>query len=419
MEHDPTHPLSSRCTSIPGIPGPGWRERARRGQRLQRAPRPGHARRAVRGRSLGGDRGGHRRTGRPIWCWSRPDSTPCAGDPLGGFTLEPEHYADLTTPAPRAAARRADRGAARRRLHSRAAGRGRRCAHIWRALATDPATPSPRNAVTAHLRMDAEFLELRTKPPVHHRARRARATTAPCGSGSATGTGHEGWGEAAPSKFYGETAETSWPRSTSTRRALPDDPFDLEDAERRWETTLHGNAVGPRRALRRAARPGRQAAGRAGLPAVGARPGQAPRAPPSPSASTRRSGSGPRCGRPSSTRSSRSSSAPTATSRSCSAIRERDRQGAPGGRQLRLDREAGDPRCCRCSRNSASRCWSSRCRPTTSTGWREITPRRRDIPVIADESCLDAARHPAAGRARWTGSTSSWPSAAACARRSG
>ncbi len=32
-----------------------------------------------------------------------------AGDPLGGFTLEPEHYADLTTPAAGALARGADR----------------------------------------------------------------------------------------------------------------------------------------------------------------------------------------------------------------------------------------------------------------------------------------------------------------------
>ena len=40
------------------------------------------------------------------------------------------------------------------------------------------------------------------------------------------------------------------------------------------------------------------------------------------------------------------------------------------------------------------------------------------IPVIADESCLTAATS-RRWSARWTASTSSSPSAAACARRSG
>jgi L-alanine-DL-glutamate epimerase-like enolase superfamily enzyme len=46
--------------------------------------------------------------------------------------------------------------------------------------------------------------------------------------------GVEGWGEAAPSKFYGETADTVMAALETYRTALPDDPFDLEGAERTW-----------------------------------------------------------------------------------------------------------------------------------------------------------------------------------------
>lgn len=46
--------------------------------------------------------------------------------------------------------------------------------------------------------------------------------------------GVEGWGEAAPSKFYGETADTVMAALETYRTALPDDPLDLEGAERTW-----------------------------------------------------------------------------------------------------------------------------------------------------------------------------------------
>ena len=51
------------------------------------------------------------------------------GDPLGGFTLEPEHYADLTRRLRERLPGHADRRAARRRLRARAAGR-RGAAHV-------------------------------------------------------------------------------------------------------------------------------------------------------------------------------------------------------------------------------------------------------------------------------------------------
>ena len=53
--------------------------------------------------------------------------------------------------------------------------------------------------------------------------------------------GVEGWGEAAPSKFYGETADTVVAALETYRGALPEDPFDLEGAERTWLELLGGN----------------------------------------------------------------------------------------------------------------------------------------------------------------------------------
>jgi L-Ala-D/L-Glu epimerase len=55
------------------------------------------------------------------------------------------------------------------------------------------------------------------------------------------GDGNEGWGEAAPTKFYGETTETVLAALDTYGTHLPDDPFDLEQAERRWEELLHRN----------------------------------------------------------------------------------------------------------------------------------------------------------------------------------
>jgi L-alanine-DL-glutamate epimerase-like enolase superfamily enzyme len=92
------------------------------------------------------------------------------------------------------------------------------------------------------LRMDVELLQLRTKHPFiiarggqsDYRTVWVRLTDA---------DGVEGWGEAAPTKFYGETADSAIAALHFYGTALPSDPFQLEDAERRWETMLRGNAA--------------------------------------------------------------------------------------------------------------------------------------------------------------------------------
>ena len=92
------------------------------------------------------------------------------------------------------------------------------------------------------LRMDVELLQLRTKHPFiiarggqsDYRTVWVRLTDA---------DGQEGWGEAAPTKFYGETAESALAALEVYGSALPQDPLDLEQTERRWETMLGGNAA--------------------------------------------------------------------------------------------------------------------------------------------------------------------------------
>jgi L-alanine-DL-glutamate epimerase-like enolase superfamily enzyme len=90
--------------------------------------------------------------------------------------------------------------------------------------------------------MDVEVLELRTKHPFviarggqsDHRTVWVRLTD---------GDGLEGWGEAAPSKFYGETADSVVAALRLYGAMLPEDPFKLEEAERGWEAKLRGNAA--------------------------------------------------------------------------------------------------------------------------------------------------------------------------------
>jgi L-Ala-D/L-Glu epimerase len=92
------------------------------------------------------------------------------------------------------------------------------------------------------LRMDVEVLTLRTTHPFviarggqsDHRTVCVRLIDQ---------DGNEGWGEAAPSKYYGETPESVVAALQVYGTLLPDDPFQLEDAERRWENKLRGNAA--------------------------------------------------------------------------------------------------------------------------------------------------------------------------------
>ncbi|MBA2626679.1 MAG: dipeptide epimerase [Gemmatimonadales bacterium] len=55
--------------------------------------------------------------------------------------------------------------------------------------------------------------------------------------------GLEGFGEAAPSKFYGETADTIVAALGVYGQAMPETAFELEDAERVWFTMMRGNAA--------------------------------------------------------------------------------------------------------------------------------------------------------------------------------
>ena len=92
------------------------------------------------------------------------------------------------------------------------------------------------------LRMDVEFLELRTKHPFII-ARGGQSDYRTVWVRLTDQDGHEGWGEAAPSKFYGETADSVAAALKFYGSALPEDPFNLEDAEGRWATMLRGNAA--------------------------------------------------------------------------------------------------------------------------------------------------------------------------------
>jgi L-Ala-D/L-Glu epimerase / N-acetyl-D-glutamate racemase len=90
--------------------------------------------------------------------------------------------------------------------------------------------------------MDVEVLTLRTTHPFviarggqsDHRTVWVRLTDS---------DGYEGWGEAAPSKYYGETADSVLAALQLYGGMLPDDPFLLEAAEQRWENKLRGNAA--------------------------------------------------------------------------------------------------------------------------------------------------------------------------------
>jgi L-Ala-D/L-Glu epimerase len=94
--------------------------------------------------------------------------------------------------------------------------------------------------VSQQLRMEIEVIELRTKHPFII-ARGGQSDYRTVWVRLKDGDGNEGWGEAAPTKFYGETTETVLAGLDTYGAHLPDDPFDLEEAERRWEELLHRN----------------------------------------------------------------------------------------------------------------------------------------------------------------------------------
>lgn len=90
------------------------------------------------------------------------------------------------------------------------------------------------------LRLEAEILSLQTKYPfkiARHEHFEIRTVLLRLRDGD----GMEGWGEATPQRFYGETPETVLAALEVYATVLPEDPLDLEEAERRFEATLAGN----------------------------------------------------------------------------------------------------------------------------------------------------------------------------------
>ncbi|HET9294864.1 MAG TPA: dipeptide epimerase [Gemmatimonadales bacterium] len=90
------------------------------------------------------------------------------------------------------------------------------------------------------LRLQAEYLALRTKHPFII-ARGGQSDYRTVWVKITDADGLEGWGEAAPTKFYGETAETVMESLQVYATQLPSDPFDLEETDRRLEAALRGN----------------------------------------------------------------------------------------------------------------------------------------------------------------------------------
>ena len=124
------------------------------------------------------------------------------------------------------------------------------------------------------LRMEIEVLEP-DQAPVHHRARWAERLQD--GDGPAQGPRRpRGLGRGAPTKFYGETTETVLAALDTYGTACPTIRSILR--RRSGAGSSSSAATRPRAALSSAlARPRGQAAGRAGLPALGLDPTKAPR----------------------------------------------------------------------------------------------------------------------------------------------
>ncbi len=96
--------------------------------------------------------------------------------------------------------------------------------------------------MTHHLRMEAEYLELHTRHPFII-ARGGQSDYRTVWVRLRDGDGHEGWGEAAATKFYGETPESVLSALNLYAGAMPSDPFDIEESERRWALMLRENAA--------------------------------------------------------------------------------------------------------------------------------------------------------------------------------
>lgn len=92
------------------------------------------------------------------------------------------------------------------------------------------------------LTLSAEVVTLHTKHPFVI-ARGGRSAYEVVWVRLTDGDGIEGWGEASPSSYYGETAQTVLTVLDTLSEHLPDDPFDLEGAEQRFERAVPKNGA--------------------------------------------------------------------------------------------------------------------------------------------------------------------------------
>jgi len=90
------------------------------------------------------------------------------------------------------------------------------------------------------LRMEAEVLNVRTRHPFII-ARGGQSDYRTIWVRLIDRDGLEGWGEAAPSRIYGESTETVLAALQAYAEHLPADPLLLEDTERHWDTLLQLN----------------------------------------------------------------------------------------------------------------------------------------------------------------------------------
>jgi L-alanine-DL-glutamate epimerase-like enolase superfamily enzyme len=105
-----------------------------------------------------------------------------------------------------------------------------------------PDAPFGESTVSAPLRLEARLLELQTRH-VFRIARGASRDWRSVWVKITDADGHEGWGEAAASAFYGETVETVLGALDRYATLLPEDPFGLETIERTLEQALRRNAA--------------------------------------------------------------------------------------------------------------------------------------------------------------------------------
>ena len=94
--------------------------------------------------------------------------------------------------------------------------------------------------MSTELHVEAEILELATRHPFLI-ARGGQAVHNTVWVRVRDRDGHVGWGEAAPTTYYGETPETVLAALNLYAAQLPADPFDLEAAEHALRATLGGN----------------------------------------------------------------------------------------------------------------------------------------------------------------------------------